>query len=855
MSSSREFDKSKSAPWNQDGAPRGMIKNAPHDDLPEGALAYLRNAHAFPTEVQPRLGSRIFSSLQPPALTGRTGYTASQSGAIITATSAIFSGADVSHYWVWPGDPNIHNEIQEFISTTQVRVRDSATIDNTSGCWMHAKLNLFRFHYSEKKIVVQWGTDVYVFDNLNASSWTKALCVSSDQPSNSISDWSEMDEYGVIGNSNGIFLLDFEPDIPIIFKKNTDVPGVLLESTVRTASRTHRYDYTYSMSRLNGIGLRTRSTADVKIEQESGTCILNPNTSPPRDYGIQWTAQKIGPAAMVQGRLVTGSTAAANRTPTYWRDLTGGAAGVVQMTVDGRTENLIIDFGPGGANVETIDDVAGAIQDSMRKVFPFSTCVYDWENARFIFTSGEQDGSTMDFGAAGIGVGYTDISAILNVTEATGATIDNNYRWEAPLELGVLTMPRLGTAPTEPEQHWTHYTVYRTEDSGVDGVTPRVDRYTGELLPPLKFTYVRDIRTQGAFFAARDSTGLVTILIGEIEQWDQGTPWRWEDGDIDIIGTYLSPTSFRVSTTGEAAGVYYEEAKVPQAAVIGGGRVLRASQTDDIVTIESVFNTDRITSADLRKTIVWSTGYYSIVTEILTATTFRVNDSITKETQGISIDPLSRSFMDLEPDDNLRNRANELHVGLLGHRFWTSLPLSNILTVVPGFMLSAQRGDSNIYYSQLGTSLKYKSGYYLPNRQKLDKVEGAIQTIVKAPNKFLVWCSGSLWGGPTNIPDIKELPEFGESYSLLHVDIIDEKIGCVDIGSIQEVDYGVFELRCTDNTWRQCTPQGYIKEFGDMSVDPQTGQDRVKKDLKETQSLGASAYNDVIGHVWWGRLS
>ena len=94
MSASREttnprtIDKSsKEAPWNFNGAPRGTIRNAPHDSLPNGSLAGLKNAHAFPTEIQSRPASRLWDSTPPPALEGRTGYTASQEGDVITSLS------------------------------------------------------------------------------------------------------------------------------------------------------------------------------------------------------------------------------------------------------------------------------------------------------------------------------------------------------------------------------------------------------------------------------------------------------------------------------------------------------------------------------------------------------------------------------------------------------------------------------------------------------------------------------------------------------------------------------------------------------------------------------------------------
>ena len=99
---------------------------------------------------------------------------------------------------------------------------------------MHARLNLNTFHKSERKKLYQWGTDVYVADSLALTSWTKVLCISYDRPTNVISQlgYDDMDAYSLIGNSNGTFQVDFTPTIPIMWKKNTPIPSVLVTVTV-----------------------------------------------------------------------------------------------------------------------------------------------------------------------------------------------------------------------------------------------------------------------------------------------------------------------------------------------------------------------------------------------------------------------------------------------------------------------------------------------------------------------------------------------------------------------------------------------------------------------------------------------
>jgi len=817
LSSSREIDKRKSEPWTQTNFGGGMIRNAPHDDLPLDAVADLINAHAFPTEIQPRGAAWLWSDLQPPALEGRTGYSASQEGNIITSESGdIFSEADVSNFWVWPDDPdNFHVEIQEYISATQVRIGGNQDRDTTSGCWMHGRLNHFGWQKHLRRLVFQWGEKFYTPDSISLNSWNPVIIVSYDEPNNVISDGDDMIDYRVLFNSNGIFVLDFEPSVPLAFKKNTSVPTVLVLDRIRTAERPIRQAYTYSVARLSGHGFRNRGTRDIKLLQESGTTALVETEVAEKDYGDRWIERRIGTGNQSSGRLIGGVMAAAQRDPSYWNGLAAPGFSFT-LPINGRPEGFLIDAGAAGYDVQNMGQLSDAIQETVRLQFPFFTSEYD-ENGRFIFTSGREDGSIIDYVTAG--VGGTDVSALMMLTDVTAQSLDNTYGIEAPHTVESLHMPVVfGT--TIPEWHWTHYPVYRSGDIGPLGINPRVTD-EDEVRPPVTFSWAMDLRVSGAFYAYKQEDSLVVALKGTFEVEDEGTPFEWEDGEIDTIYQVVSDTTAYMRAVGEGEA-YPEIAKKLQAAAIGGGRVIRASQTGDIVTIESEYNADVIGTDDIRKTITWSNQFYSIVREVLSARTFRVWDTLPRETQGFTLDATWRNFTDRVPDETLRDRAGERHVGLLDHRFWRAMPNVNIGRVVPGFMITAQKNRSDIHYCQLGVRSTYLSGYHLPNRQVLDRVQGSIQAMRKVPDHFIVWCIDSTWAGPTNNPNIKYLPEFGEAYAVLSIDVKDEEIGLVDIGSLREVDFGTFQMRCSDGSWRQFNGRKYTQ---DTSVIEETGQD------------------------------
>lgn len=828
-----------------DGAPTGLVKNAPHDEIPRTSVAGLKNAHCYPTEWQPRGGNRIVSTFeQPPALTGRTGYTARKSGVRITATSDIFSLADVSNYWVWPDEPAKHEEIVRYINARQVEVSNSEDRPTTGGCWMHGRLNLWEFHKANRKVVFQWGQEVYVSD-WNGANQTKVWCVSADQPANTASTFDEQDEYGVIFNAQGMFHVSMFGSYPRMFKRNSPSPQILLESNLRLDSRPYRFDYTYGMSRLAGFGIRNRTSEGATILQQSGTTKLQGVDTDERDHCTTWKEKPIGDGTKTQGRLICGIILPVYQAPTWWNAL-AAPGGSFKWRVNDREENFVVDFGATGYNVSSMDEVASAIQETVRLAFYDATCTWDGDEKRFVFTSGQMDASTVGYGAEG--VGGTDVSGALNMRIEDGAVVQNGYAYTATNEIGLLTIPRISDRRNaDQEWHWTHYTVYRTENIGIDGAEPRVNKQNAEVYPPLKFTWTYDLRVAAAFYASADRDGIITAYQGEFEKADEGSQFHWEDETTDTLGQYIDSTHMRIRAVGSE---YYDMSRPLQAAAIGGGLVIRATQTGQVVTRISG---DSFSSGDLRRTLWSSSGQEMVIIEVLSTNAVRVDSGPDKAVQGFTLRPTRRMFCDTVTDDTLRARQGETHVGFLENRFWEEMPTASIGVIFPGFIVTARRNGSLLYYCQMGMSKKYMGGYYLPNRQVNDRVEDSIQSIRKLPTRFIVFCKNTTWGGPTNLSDtnIKKLPQFGYVFAVIYVDIIDDRVGCLDYGSIAEVDYGILQMRCSDGSVRQFDGQKYSDR--DYTVYPETSQDMIKRQILECwpRSLAIYSAKNNLGYILW----
>ena len=829
--------------WNQTNFSDGLVKNAPHEDIPATAVAGLINAHCMDTEIQPRLASWFWADLQPPPW--RDGCDnelknlhMSKVDNVVTCDEAVFNYDSVSCYIAWPTDDGeyYHDEISEYISTTQVRMALSGEDRSSDGCYIHGRLNINAWHKIQRKKIWQYGKRVYTSD-ADYASYSECLCVSRRMPANVISDFDDMDNDGMIGNSNGIFRLNFDQTIGILWRANGPVPTVLLNERHRRKEHRYRYDYLYSMARLSGAGIRDRTTSNVKLLQQSGTVQLNLSVNPNRDYSTYWTKKPIGnndSSAKIGSKLKCGLLADAYKDPAYYRTIVAPGA-CFKFTHNEYEAEFMVDMSATGSNVQNMYEVAESLQKSINTLFPWIIVDYK-DDGYFEFNSGRERNVSIGFLSAGIT--GTDISAIIRGTEATGASINDSWSYTKPNKVGVFWIPE---DQDHYEWHWNHYTRWRTTDISENGANPRTTD-NGEELTPLQFTWDGDFRVAGAFYAYKIN-GIVYALVGTFEKADEGTPLKWEDGDTETIIEYLTPKKVRVGKD------YYGGSKPLQACAIGGGRVMRASQTGYIVTLHNEYTDDHFsaTECDERKTIYWSTGYEAIITEVISSNQVKVHESFDKEVQGITLDPTCRVITDTTTDETLRNRMDEKHIGLLNMRYKEAMPNCNILTVAPGLLITARRIESLVHYCDLANDMKYCAGYYLKFQQTIDKIEGSIQLIRTAPNYVLVWCIDSLWSIPTNNPDVDTLPDFGEWYTILHADIVDEYLGAVDWGSIQEIDKGTFELLCHDMSVRQIINRSYSDDLTYNNIE----QDIISKDLKECWNIGASAYGRTLGHVFW----
>ena len=811
----------------------GLVNDPPSSDIPDDSLAKLFNAVAYPEWVQGRNGSELYSSTPYPALSGRTGYNLTFDGTTVTSNSgAIFTEDDISQFIVAGG---VHYEITGYTSTTVVTV-DLAASGTFAGCYLRGRVNARMWHKVQRKVVTMLGSDVYTQD-YTLGAFTKVLVISGATPNNVTSVMDELDDHVIIYNSSGIYRVVLGITYPYMYNINTPVANVAVSSNEQKDNLNIGRRYLFSMNRMRGNGIRDREDAatGAVIEQESGT---NGIRADGNDYGEVWTEKRRGDDTKSQGVLRGGNIIDADLDAgAVWAAITDGS---LTLSVNGVAQAIYVDF----TGVETMSDVAERIEVSAQSYFPNFTCDFELSTTttRFVLTSGMKDNTTL--GWVTDGVGGTNIADNMLVRNGDGGTLATAEVYEEPHIIRRFTVPLLRNDITSYQQHWTHYSIYGTLDIGPEGTDP----VTGIGNNPERYMWLYDLRVAAGFYASKDSTGLITASQGTFELADVGSVFEWENGDRDVIVSYISGTQ----VTAEASGdVGYEESLSEQAAAIGDGLVFRASQTGYTVTNETVLNANAFTAADVGRMLFWADGVEALITEYVDANTVLVQESRTHATQGMTKDPEWRAFNDTVSDDILRIRRNS-GKWLLRQRFWEPLPLTNIGVVVPGFLFAAVRGESNLYYTQLPPTQKYLAGSHNPFHQTDESCKDAITHIAEFPDRLVVFCTESTWAGATNKSiELNVADKVGEKVVAFGgLQVVDSNIGLLDYGSLQMPELGFSIMITSEPAVR--TFDGY--KFGpNLAEIEKLGMGAVMKQLRTWQAATASLYHPDTGYVIWGK--
>jgi hypothetical protein len=468
--------------------------------------------------------------------------------------------------------------------------------------------------------------------------------------------------------------------------------------------------------------------------------------------------------------------------------------------------------------------------------FTGATCKYGYlySAARLVRESGIVNRQTLSEIAMETGTNVPDENNIDHNEVFTEHEISSVYP-NLVTEFWVPVVPN--TDPVEYQWHLTHFPVWRTMNiEAKDPADVNKEKYND----PNRFIWVKDLRICAAFYVMKNGE-YIDALRGEFEIDDTHSILELDNGERIEILEWISSTRVRV-----ANDYYYgNDYDGPFAAAIGNGRVIRASVSGDILTRThgSVF-----TAADLRKTLWNSEGYSAFITEVVDANNVIIHIDGDLPVQGFTMDPTHRKFYDTIDDATLLARKDFYSCYC---RYRTAVPSCNLGAIMPGFVIEAYRGQKTIYYTHLQPKMDYLIGQYV-GIQVSEEVQDAIHAFHIFQNIFSVICATSTWGGQIGLSEFTTLPQSNEAIALLPgIKPTDMQRGCMDVGSIQEVENGVIQLITNEpggEALRQFNGMAYSEE--NFLVDTTLGG-RIVRALEKTRRFSAAIYDGFMGYIFW----
>jgi hypothetical protein len=446
---------------------------------------------------------------------------------------------------------------------------------------------------------------------------------------------------------------------------------------------------------------------------------------------------------------------------------------------------------------------------------------------RYIYTLTRLSGTgnTRDRNTSGVKIELETGGVKYSKTEFDYGEIWQDAEVNSPnnIKVSPLTCP-VDPITGTPHTHFTHYSVYRTLNIGSSGV----DGVTGSPNNTELYIWVADVPIVKAF-TANQLGNAVGASKGAFTVADVGSTLLFADGSTTTIETVLRSGEVTVSNS---------QTVLEQSAVIGSTTVLTASQSGTTVT-RTGGRTFAVT--DVGKTLWWADGRTSIITDHISATQVTVNTSQTVESMGATLDPVSRSYNDTFTDDEVR-----INIGawVLFSRFFDALPQTNVGLVVPGFMFAAQSNSNNVFYCGMEKDFEYLTGYYYP-RTQFAYIKDNIVALREFPDRLIVYCKNSTHEIPLNNFQIEEISSIGVSLTtIVGQNVVDQSIGCADIGSIRAFGYGK-EMMVTNDFG--------LRHFDGQQFTENLVQNRIMKEMLKMQPAFASSYDEENGYILCGR--
>lgn len=397
----------------------------------------------------------------------------------------------------------------------------------------------------------------------------------------------------------------------------------------------------------------------------------------------------------------------------------------------------------------------------------------------------------------------------------------------------------------------THFTYYRSKNIGThsggvsadaSGLGNRRDQFEWDADIPVAKSFVLDTSSTGG--SAKVVSGNKFVL------GDVGSVLK------DLAGLTSTITGW-VSEDEVTIGAGITVATVVNAA-IGGGRVLKASQSGTTVT----FSGTGILAADLGKMLFVSDGTRRHISKYTDTTHVEVADGADFTDLTVTIRPVSgnfsRNWNDTVPDqpqaDGRVSWIDRAEYGTdfyVPRRLFRAMPNCNIIFSDNGFLIVAQRDASEYYYCQTGDKPYTIGQYKFPEQKRA--VSGSIRAVFGFPYKAVFFFKTKTGVLVLNNAQNIGRTEIGENiYQLPELSIVDDVRGVVAWTTIIFKNSGLIFALTNESAYRYFDGTAWSKENFAYAGSLDAVFREYLKSIDHNEGVTAN-YNSIGGAKIWMR--
>lgn len=662
----------------------GMYADVPASELDRSSLHDAYNAFSNYELITPRGGAREQRDfVLPPATAGSFVFEKSYSDVTLTGHSASedFIGAHIVY-----SNGSTPDTITGVINTWYV-VDNGDAVPATGTCSIQWPVYGHLWHKESQTHIVHTGSNLYKITP--TGNITTVVLSGGAVLAKQNSQIVALGSTAVIFCA-GIYKIDLTNNL--YWQTNIDNVANTLYNTWYSSTGYHRR-YMWTMARMSGTDALYNDSSTLNVDTEGGSNLLDSDLV---DWKALYTAGAVGPETTTYSLLTCGSG------PTLASLV--GSYKYFDITIDSTLYTITYST----ATTITFTQLANIIQTQMRTLIgPDCYCTY---SGRFSFRN-KQAGSTIGYLSTPATVtGWTDVSATLLGTAATGAAITS---------AGLYSQCSLTqyTTPTSWKMY-THYSFYGTKQlvTGPAGVEGNVNSYALLYDVPIMHT-----------MSGSTASSTLTITVGEILDVDVGT-WvtmcYYEGGVWSAIQRQVAfKTSSTVAVFTEALGTH--------AAVycyVGAQKGFYGSASGGVVTVTNWLTTHSTTkdytpaltapTLAIGDPIFMSNGSVYYIKAMTSATSFTLDRNLNGAFFVGATEPKpSTAFYGNVVVDNIGDDVISARLGTLGlkTRFFRANPAVNVGVITPGWMMTGL--GNMVYWCALGLSQQYVLGVSHPTYQ------------------------------------------------------------------------------------------------------------------------------------------